>query len=68
MHYRVESAALPRVRTFRSIEKAIQFAKALAKTTEHEVLIRIVGGAFSINHSVMYIFNKKREADPPSQK
>jgi hypothetical protein len=58
MHYRVESAALPRVRTFRNLEKAIAFAKDLAKQTAHEVRIRIVGGSYSINHSVLYIWNK----------
>jgi hypothetical protein len=58
MHYRVESAALRRAKTFKSIEKAVNFAKNLAKQTTHEVRIRIVVGSYSINHSVLYIWNK----------
>jgi hypothetical protein len=63
MHYRVESAALPRSRTFRNIEKAIAFAKNIAKQTTHEVRVRIVGGSYSINQSVLYIWNKSTPSD-----
>jgi len=59
MHYRVESAALPRSRSFKDREKALAFAEALAKQTTHEVRIRIVGGSYSYDQMVMYVFNRK---------
>jgi hypothetical protein len=58
MHYRVESAALPRVRIFRDYEKALAFARALANKTAHEVQVVLVSGGWG-NHRVLYVFNKK---------
>jgi len=59
MHYRVGSAALLRSRVFKDREKAFAFAEALAKQTIHEVRIRIVGGSYSYDQMVMYVFNRK---------
>jgi hypothetical protein len=58
MHYRVESAALPRVRIFRDYKKALTFARALAKETAHEVQVVLVSGGWNRYH-VLYVFNKK---------
>jgi hypothetical protein len=58
MHYRVESAALPRVRIFRDYKKALAFARALANETGHEVQVVFVSGGWD-NYHVLHVFNKK---------
>jgi hypothetical protein len=58
MHYRVESAALPRVRTFRDYKKALAFARTLANETAHEVQVVLVSGGWD-NYRVLHVFNKK---------
>jgi hypothetical protein len=58
MHYRVESAALSRVRIFRDYEKALAFARALANETTHEVQVVLVSGGWNRYH-ILYVFNKK---------
>ena len=64
MHYRVESRALPRARTFRNREKAVAFAKELSKKTPHEVRVRIVGASYAFDNQVLYIFNKGGGSSP----
>jgi len=59
MHYRVESVALPRARTFKNIEKAVAFAKELAKKTEHEVRVRIVSRSSALGTPLLYVFNRR---------
>jgi hypothetical protein len=61
MHYRVESAALRRVRTFKNRDMAVAFAKALAKNTHHEVRVVLYTGSSGFGNPVLYIFNKKRD-------
>jgi len=58
MHYRVESGALPRARTFRNFEKATSFARELAKKTTHEVRVISVGASYTFDNRTLYIFNK----------
>jgi pterin-4a-carbinolamine dehydratase len=58
MYYRVESAALPRVRTFKDYKKALAFARALAEKTAHEVQVVLVSGGWN-RHHVLHVFNKK---------
>jgi len=58
MHYRVESAALPRVRNFKDYKKALEFAKALANETAHEVQVVLVSKGWD-NRRVLHVFNKK---------
>jgi hypothetical protein len=60
----VESRALPRARTFRNREKAVAFAKELAKKTPHEVRVRIVGASYAFDNQVLYIFNKGGGSSP----
>jgi len=65
MHYRVESAALQRARTFRNSEMAVAFAKALAKKTSHEVRVVFVPEISKIlpfGKVVLHIFNKQKDA------
>jgi len=64
MHYRVESAALPRGRTFKNRDMAVAFAKTLAKNTHHEVRVRIVGASYAFDNQVLYIFNKGGGSSP----
>jgi hypothetical protein len=59
MHYRVESAALPRARAFRNSEMAVAFAKVLAKETMHEVRVIVVSGSSAFGNPVLYIFNRR---------
>jgi hypothetical protein len=59
MHYRVESAALPRVKTFRNRDKAVAFATKLAKGTSHEVRVVLVSRS-SAYREVFYIFNRRQ--------
>jgi hypothetical protein len=59
MHYRVESVALPRAKTFKNGDKAVAFAKDLAKNTTHEVRVVIVTRSSSFGNPVLYVFNRK---------
>jgi len=60
MHYRVESIALPRVRTFRNRDKAVAFATKLAKSTPHEVRVVLYTGGSGFGNPVLYIFNRRQ--------
>jgi hypothetical protein len=60
MHYRVESVALPRAKTFKNGDKAVAFAKELAKKTAHEVRVVIVSRSSSFGNSVLYVFNRRQ--------
>jgi hypothetical protein len=64
MHYRVESAALPRAKAFKNVDTAVAFAKALAKNTHHEVRVVIVGGGYAFGNRALYVFNKGGGASP----
>jgi hypothetical protein len=59
MHYRVESIALPRAKTFKNGDKAVSFAKELAKKTTHEVRVVIVSRSSSFGNPVLYVFNRR---------
>ncbi len=59
MHYRVESLGLPRAKTFKNVDKAVEFAKALAKNTPHEVRVVIVSRSSAFGNPVLYIFNRR---------
>jgi hypothetical protein len=58
MHYRVESRALPKARTFRNLEKAVAFARDLAKKTPHEVRVIVVNASYTLSNRALYIYNK----------
>jgi sulfur relay (sulfurtransferase) complex TusBCD TusD component (DsrE family) len=58
MHYRVESAALPKVRAFKNRDTAVAFAKALAKNTPHEVRVVLYTGGSGFGNHVLYVFNR----------
>jgi hypothetical protein len=60
MHYRVESVALPRAKTFKNGDKAVAFAKELAKNTAHEVRVVIVSRSSAFGNPVLYIFNGRK--------
>jgi len=62
MHYRVESVALPRVRTFRNRDKAVAFAQELAKKTPHEVRLVLYTSGSGFGNPVLYIFNRRPES------
>jgi hypothetical protein len=59
MHYRVESAALPRVRAFKNCDTAVAFVRSLAKTTHHEVRVVLYTGGSVFGNLVLYIFNRR---------
>jgi hypothetical protein len=61
--YVVESPALPKSRRFSDAKKAFNFAKRLAKRTPHKVLIRFVGGCYSLSQTIMFIFNEPPDND-----
>lgn len=67
MHWRVESIALKRARTFKSSYKAVAFAKELAKKTPHEVRVVFVSIGSPFGNEVLYIFNRKPERGGHSQ-
>ena len=60
MHYRVESIALPRAKTFKNGDKAVAFAKELAKNTAHEVRVVIVSRSSSFGNPALYVFNRRQ--------
>jgi hypothetical protein len=60
MHYRVESAALPKVRAFKNRDTAVAFAKALARNTPHEVRVVLYTGGSGFGNSVLYVFNRRQ--------
>jgi len=60
MHYRVESAALPRVRTFKNRDMAVAFAKSLAQKTSHEVRVVFVSNHPYFDNPVLCAFNRRR--------
>jgi len=60
MHYKVESAALPKVRAFKNRDTAVAFAKALAKNTPHEVRVVLYTGGSGFGNPVLYVFNRKQ--------
>jgi len=62
MHYRVESIALPRAKTFKNGDKAVSFAKELAKKTAHEVRVVIVSRSSAFGNPVLYVFNRRPES------
>jgi len=57
MHYRVESVALPRARTFRNSEMAVAFASALAKKTPQEVRVVLVSAGRG--NILLFVYNKR---------
>jgi len=60
MRYRVESIALPRAKTFKNGDRAVAFAKELAKKTPHEVRVVIVSRSSAFGNPVLYIFNRQQ--------
>jgi hypothetical protein len=66
MHYRVESKALPRVRTFKKYEKAVAFAEELRKQTDLEICVRIVGASEGRSNRVVFCSYILGRDDSPS--
>jgi hypothetical protein len=60
MHYRVESAALPKMRAFKNRDTAVAFAKALAKNTPHEVRVVLYTSGSGFGNPVLYVFNRSQ--------
>jgi len=59
MHYRVESAALPKVKRFKNYTLARAFAKSLAQRTPQEVHLVCVSAHPFFGRSVCCTFNRK---------
>jgi len=60
MHYRVESAALPRPRYFKHCKTALAFAKSLAQKTSHEVRVVFISNHPHLDNPVLCAFNRKQ--------
>jgi hypothetical protein len=60
MHYRVESAALPKSKCFKHYKTALFFAKALAQKTSHEVRVVFVSNHPHFDNPVLCAFNRSQ--------